>query len=121
MQLAPHAYRGDSTLTGQGRIFALHMFEARQQCEVLATLASGERLDLKVPLSPRMICDPVVYFSRAQNLCRTRRASDPTFDLHLVMRSKRTTDPAFQTIIDAPAFCAAGHTHRVFGKNDWLR
>jgi hypothetical protein len=121
MQLAPHAYRGDSTLTGQGRIFALHMFEARQQCEVFAMLVSGERLDLKVPLSPRMICDPVVYFSRAQNLCRTRRASDPAFDLHLIMRSKRTTDPAFQTIIDAQAFCAAEHTYRVFGNNDWLQ
>jgi len=126
LQLAPHAYRGDSTLTGQGRVFALHMFEARQQCIVTATVASTgdvlERIDLKVErLPPRMICDPVVYFSRAQNLCRTRRGRDPAFDFHLVMDAKRTTDLEYQRIVDAPSFCAAKYEYRLFANNEWLR
>jgi hypothetical protein len=42
-------------------------------------------------------------------------------DRYRTLSAKRTTDPAFQTIIDAPAFCAAEHTYRVFGNNDWLQ
>lgn len=126
MQLAPRLYRGDSTLTGQGRTLALHMFEARQQCEVTATPslsgATDTRIDLKVSaLPPRMICDPVVYFNRAQNLCRARRGADPAFDFRLVMRAKRTTDRDFQTIIDEPDFCAGKHEYRLFENNVWLR
>ena len=76
-QLMPLLYRGDSTLNGQGRIFALHMFAARQVCEVSATLhyTSGNitTIDLKLEsLPPRTICDPVMYDSRIQNICRAR-------------------------------------------------
>lgn len=75
LQLLPLAFKGDHTLTGQGRIFALHMFEARQDCEVFVRIhqpdGSVTVRDLKLPqLPPRVVCDPVVYFNRAQNLCR---------------------------------------------------
>lgn len=124
LQFVPDLYLGDSTLTGQGRVFALHMFEARQQCEVFATPATpgaaprGLKLD---HLSPRMVCDPLVYFNRAQNLCRTERGADPAFDLHLMMRSKRKTDPSFTTIIDEPNFCSGQHEYVLFGNNRWLQ
>ena len=125
LQLVPSLYRGDSTLTGQGRVFALHMFEARQQCDVTATHQDGtelERFDLKLAsLAPRMVCDPTVYFSRATTLCRTRRTLDPSFDVHLLMRAKRTTDLDFKVIIDEPRFCAGEHEYRLWRNNDWLR
>lgn len=63
-QLSPLLYGKDRALTGQGRLLALHMFEARQQCEVEAVLhrtdAPPETLDLKMyGLPPRTICDTV--------------------------------------------------------------
>src|SRR5436309_1795448 len=32
LQLIPYAFPGDRTLTGQGRLYALHMFDARATC-----------------------------------------------------------------------------------------
>ena len=123
MQLARYTFPGDPALTGQGRVFALHMFEARQECQITAFLPpTGERLNLKVEtLSPRMICDPVVYFNRAQNLCRSRRSVDAAFDFRLLMQSKRTTDAQFVNIIDEPKFCSSNYSYRLLRDNDWLR
>lgn len=124
LQFVPDLYRGDSTLTGQGRVSALHMFEARQHCEVIATPATpgAAPRSLKLDhLSPRMVCDPLVYFNRAQNLCRSERAAAPSFDLHLLMRAKRKTDSSFTTIIDEPSFCAGQHECVLFGNNRWLQ
>ena len=126
MQMVPILYRGNSTLTGQGRLFALHMFEARQQCEVFATpssgIGAGQPINLKVPsLSPRMVCDPIVYLNRAQNMCRNEGARDRRFDLHLFMRAKRATDTEFETIVDQPDFCTGRHQYRLFRSNQWVR
>lgn len=125
-QLTPFLYRGDAALTGQGRIFSLHMFEARQRCDVTAAVLSSDGstgvVNLKLEhLSPRMICDPIVYYNRAQNICRSG-ANDETFvDLHFTMRAKRTTDERLQTIIDAPNFCRSGHRYAVFTNNSWMQ
>jgi hypothetical protein len=124
-QLVPYAYDGDADLTGQGRVFALHMFEARQVCDVTATLTrvngTTTAQDLKLHRLPaRVICDPVVYFNRAQNICRNRNALG-VVDLRLTMRSKRTTDTAFTTIIDQPMFCAGRFSYAVLGENAWMR
>ena len=123
LQLARFAYRGDSVLTGQGRIFALHMFEARHDCEVTAIVnRTAESLHLKVSrLAPRMICDPIVYFNRARNLCRTRRKGDICFDFRLVMNAKRATDEKFTTVIDAQDFCEADYTYSIIRNNPWMR
>lgn len=125
LQVLPHLYAGDSTLTGQGRIFALHMFEARQECRVTAKTRSSSGVstdvDLKdVNLPPRMICDPLVYFNRAQNLCRTKVAVDPGFDLRVTMLAKRRTDSDFTTIIDESNFCGGKHEYVILGNNRWI-
>jgi len=124
LQMIPHMYSGDSILTGQGRVFALHMFEARQDCRVYASVAGapvGSDIDLRVEsLSPRLICDPIVYFNRAQNLCRAGRKSDPRFDFRLTMRSKRRTEARFTTIIDETQFCASEHEYSILMNNLWF-
>lgn len=125
-QLAPYLYRGDKTLTGQGRIFALHMFEARQVCDVLARIhlkdKTSSTVDLLQPqLPPRMICDPVVYFSRINNLCRSH-ASDPDFvDADFLMRARRSTDATMTTIVDEANFCSQRPGYSVFSNNSWIR
>jgi hypothetical protein len=123
LQLAPLLYRGDFALTGQGRIFALHMFQARQLCEVSARIhdSSGTTTtrNLKLAsLAPRSVCDPVIYYARMQNLCRSLgRAGDADF----FMKVKRTTEPEFTTIVDQPGFCQRVRNYAVFTNNDWMR
>jgi hypothetical protein len=124
LQLIPYCYRGDRVLTGQGRIFALHMFEARQDCVVTATFRyedghSREKSLLRSKYPPRMVCDPIVYYNAARNACRG--GLDGALTLDLVMRSKRRTDLDYTTIIDVVDFCGRVDDYVVAGNNWWMK
>jgi hypothetical protein len=123
LQLLPELHQGDRVLTGEGHFFALHMFEARQECTVSATFWFGDGRNQKVSLlkanyPPRMMCDPVIYYNLARNVCRER--SGGVTDLDLEMRSKRRTDHQFKKIIDVTGFCRRVHDYVVLGNNWWL-
>jgi hypothetical protein len=122
-QLVPYMYSGDKTLTGQARIIALHMFEARQQCKVQAiqkTLDGNQTINLKLDLVPRMECDPIVYFNRAQNLCRSKASAKGFIDIDFTMDIKRKTDADWTRVIEARNFCSLGAEYSVFGYNPWM-
>ena len=123
-QLIPRLQPGDPALTVLGRVFALHMFEARQECQVKVVyrLRDGRREEwsiLRAGYPPRLVCDTVVYYGAARNLCRALPA-DAT-DLDLVMDAKRTTDQTWTRIIEAPEFCTRVDDFRVLGNNWWIR
>jgi hypothetical protein len=95
LQLVPYTFPGDRTLTGEGRLYALHMFDARATCAGLGRATPGRRhdgrRDLKLPLDTRIACDPIVYCNRARNLCRARDAGVVAFadlDLFLTARTR---------------------------------
>jgi hypothetical protein len=125
-QIAPYFFHGDKTLEGQGGILALHMFEARQVCDVHALAHhrdhSSDDIDLLLPeLAPRLVCDPIVYFDRMTNLCRSN-ATDPNFaDADFVMHARRTTDATMTTIADEVNFCSRHETYRIFSNNSWMK
>jgi hypothetical protein len=122
LQLAPYAYPGDTVLTGEGRLYALHMFDARASCTgyVVLRQADGARVrrDLTLPLDTRIACDPVVFYNRARNLCRRRGEAFVDLDLHLLAR--RASDPAFRRVIAVEGFCGRGLTYSPFWHNDWI-
>ena len=123
-QVIPRLLPGDTALTGEGRVFALHMFEARQQCQVKVIYRRDdgtreERSILRSQYAPRFVCDTVVYYGVARNLCRALPAG--TTNLDLMMISKRSTDRRWTTVIDAPEFCTRVHDFRVLGPNWWIR
>jgi hypothetical protein len=125
-QLVPYFYHGSKALTGQGRIFTMHMFEARQMCDVHALIHYADRttddVDLFLSeLHPRIVCDPIIYFDRATNLCQAH-AADPNFtDLDFIMHAKRATDATMTTIADEPNFCSRHEVYRMFLNNNWIR
>jgi len=125
LQLVPYAFPGDRTLTGQGRLYALHMFDARPTCSGWADLRQADgtttRRDLKLPLDTRIACDPVVYFNRARNLCRQRQAGLAPFqDLDLFLSARRTSDGAMKRVIATTGFCARGDRYDPFRHNPWI-
>jgi hypothetical protein len=127
-QLVPYAYNGDRAITGEGRLYALHMFDARIVCQVYATVqdSSGavQRLDLRPGLPPRMDCDPHVAFNRARNLC-VRRSEIPapaTFTrLDLQLLARRSTEAAMHEVINVTDFCNRGLRDDPFRHNDWIK
>jgi len=125
LQLVPHAFPGDSALTGEGRAFALHMFDALVVCEGKVTyrFADGSTREDLLPeakrLPHRSRCDPVIFFNLAKNRCRGR-GSD-VVDLDLSLRSRHSSEPQFRETIDVEQFCAADPTYDMWRHNEWIR
>src|SRR5581483_679718 len=118
-------YRGDSVLTGQGRIFTLYMFQSHEVCDVTALLhfSSGRTatVDLKMEeLPPRIVCDPIVYYDRIQNLCRSGAETGLT-NADLFMRVRRSTEAGYRTVIDESKFCNPVHRYSILHDNPWIR
>ena len=125
LQLVPYAFPGDRTLTGQGRLYALHMFDARAACAGWADLRNADgtttRRDLKLPLDTRIACDPIVFFNRARNLCRQRDAGRVAFeDLDLFLSARRASDGEMKRVIATRGFCAKGQRYDPFRHNAWI-
>jgi hypothetical protein len=125
LQLVPYAFPGDRTLTGQGRLYGLHMFDARATCAGWADLHNADgtttRRDLKLPLDTRIACDPIVFFNRARNLCRQRDADRLAFqDLDLFLTARRSSDGEMKRVIDTKGFCAKGERYDPFRHNAWI-
>jgi len=126
LQLTPYAFPGDRAITGEGRLYALHMFDARVYCDAYAAVrghdGSVRRVDLQLTSMPRIDCDPIVIFNRARNLCigKSRLATDVA-ELDLRLAARRTTDPELREVINVPAFCRSGLRYTPFRHNEWIK
>jgi hypothetical protein len=124
-QLVPYAYPGDSAVTGEGRLYALHMFDARVTCDAYADVRTGDggvqRVSLRRGAAVRIDCDPIVLYGRARNLCEHRsRLVQDVADLDLHLRARRTTDPVLHEVVDVRNFCAQHLRYDPFRHNPWI-
>ena len=125
-QLVPYLYHGDQPLTAQGRIFSLDMLQSRPVCDVHAVVHNMDQttdvINLLMPnLGARQVCDPLIYFDRMTNLCRSH-VNDPSFvDADFAMHSRRTTDQKMTIIADEKDFCRHHETYNMFSNNRWIK
>ncbi|MCB9674350.1 MAG: hypothetical protein H6737_04490 [Alphaproteobacteria bacterium] len=120
LQIVPLLAPGDPALTSQGRILALHMFDAEVVCEahmdVHLTDGRTQRVEIPTDIGPsRMRCDPIVHWGVARHTCEQPGVDD--LDLHL--RSRRSTQPELRTVIALERFCAVDPTFDLWS-NDWI-
>jgi len=125
LQCIPRLYPGRSALTGEGRAFALHMFDAPVQCraEQLFHLPSGETRAVVVRppfVYPRTACDPLVFFELATDYCRTHAGELPLIDFDLTLRSRTYGQTDYVTIVSIMSFCATKPTYTVWRHNPWI-
>lgn len=124
LQLMPKIMPGDEAVTGEGRLYAIHMFDARTVCRGAITARYGDEEVMLVEIpsldTPRIRCDPAVYFSIARRNCWERR-DDPAFDdLDLLLQSRRQTEAEMRTVVDIRSFCAEEPTYRMLWPNRWI-
>ncbi|HSA59028.1 MAG TPA: hypothetical protein VLJ37_05015 [bacterium] len=123
-QLVPHFMPGDSALTGEGRLFGVHMFDALVQCEAYAVLrrpdGSSARMNLYKPMAARIHCDPIVYWNRARALCRSPEHGTRFTDFDLVLDSRRSTQTAATPVIRLENYCASNPAYRTWRHNEWI-
>ncbi|TFH31573.1 MAG: hypothetical protein E4H00_03235 [Myxococcales bacterium] len=125
LQLIPHLYPGDIALTGEGRLYALNMFDAKMRCDAFAELrnrdGSTSRESLLLSTEPRTRCDPIMVRAAALMLCARRDRGELDFvDLDMVLSTRRFTDPVMHTLIDLHDVCANPPRYDPFFHNDWI-
>jgi hypothetical protein len=124
LQLVPHMFPGDSAITGEGRLFALHMFDARVVCEAHVTLHDGQggsrRLRIAARAPTRVRCDPIVYLSVARALCRQGAEHGRWTDLDLSLRSRRATESDLRPVVELDGFCRRNVSYDVWRPNAWI-
>jgi hypothetical protein len=124
-QLVPYLFPGDTAVTGEGRLFSLHMFDAQVQCSGGATLRTGSGPIARAALinertDVRTRCDPIVLAAEAGRLCRAlaRRPEVPQVDV--AIDAKRTTDARAQPLIVVEDFCHRGVEYSIWHHNAWI-
>ncbi len=116
----------DRAVSGQSRLFALHMFDAPLECVAAATVRDEterkQTIALEVPLVPmRIRCDAIVYFSVATQLCDRLKTRDPFATLDLTLNTRRLGEPLYRQVVDQPDFCRAGLHYDLWRSNAWIR
>ena len=123
LQLVPRMFPGDTAITGEGRLVALHMFDAKVECESKATLFNAGRamevFDMRPDGPVRTKCDPAMLLSRGQTLCAGHSNGAWRVDVHLA--SRRSSEPALRPVVDIQDFCRNIPAYRWWRHNDWIR
>ena len=125
-QLLPRTFPGDTAVTGEGRMFALHMFDARVECDAALTYhgSGGDRVEVRQEtkkLPHRSRCDPLIYYAIARNECSRLAASNVTDrDFDVSLRSKRNSSVAYTQVLDLRNFCATQPRYKLFRHNEWI-
>jgi hypothetical protein len=123
-QMATNFFPGDGAITGEGRIFALNMFDSNPVCwsSHLARFRSStfEMADSADFLRVRVKCDPIVYIARAKDFCRKNRSNPDFIDLDVNLISRRSTDTDYQPVISIRDFCKVNPDFKIFGHNSDL-
>jgi hypothetical protein len=124
LQGVPQLYPGDSALTGEGRMFAIHMFDAGVQCEPYVVLkrpdGSRERQEFGRPLPRRIRCDPIVFFSKARALCRSPGHGTAFVDFDLHLDARKTTEASMRSLIALENVCTTNPSYDVWRHNWWI-
>lgn len=129
LQLIPVVMPGDERITGEGRLFSLHMFDSLQVCkgELTLKLRGGvtrkmeiPRKDIPMKYGNRIKCDPVVSLSMANYQCRQNRNNPDFLDLDLYYESRLSSGSTMRPLVNVKDFCRQHLTYRLFQTNDWI-
>ena len=125
LQLVPFMFPGNPSISGEGRMFALHMFDAPVECHATATFrpegADAQTVRLQAPFAnPRIMCDPIIFFNLARDYCRAYQGRLRRGDLDLALDSRKQGRQAFQTVIAIQRFCASNPSYSPWRHNSWI-
>jgi hypothetical protein len=115
---------GDPAVTGEGRLYALHMFDARMVCEGYVDLTEEggtTRVVITGALPARIVCDPIVFASMVNDLCRDRREGRADFSrLDATLRARRATETELRPLVAVADFCDKDIRYDPFWHNGWI-
>ncbi|WII71536.1 hypothetical protein QJS83_13790 [Bdellovibrio sp. 22V] len=125
LQLPQYLIPGDAALTGEGRMYAMIMYDGRVQCQPHLTLWKKNQSQEQLPLQPpwlmtRTRCDAMVYWRLTENICAWVK-HDPEIvqvDFMLPVRSERTEE--WRPLVSATDVCENKLGYSSFFPNAWI-
>ena len=126
LQLIPYAFPGDRALTGQGRLYALHMFDARATLRGVGRSAQRRRHH-DAPRSE--IAARHAYRVRPDRLLQPGPESVPTARRQArrvrrisisFLSARRSSEGELRRVIDTKGFCAKRERYDPFRHNAWI-
>jgi len=115
-QIAPYAFGGDPALTGEGRLFALHMFDARVVCRGVARVDGAGFPLVDDADEARTRCDPIVILARLRRLCREH----PGATIDAAVDARRTSETSLRPLVRIDDACRAAPVYSVWRRNPWI-
>jgi len=123
-QILPLLIPGKAALTGEGRLLALHMFDAKVECVAQLNIRRADapnRIEvLKVPAPIRIQCDPILFLQAARDSCKKIRALPQFIDIDLSLKSKTQSQSDWVQVIDQKDFCHSKPDYNPFWSNKWI-
>jgi len=124
LQLIPYMMPGDSKVTGEGRLFALHMFDALVSCEGNIILHYENQDDEEIPIPiirrNRTKCDPIVNTNLAKAYCRQHQDDSDFISLDLQYSVRRAREKIMRPLVDIKDFCRQDISYTMLKPNPWI-
>jgi hypothetical protein len=114
-QLVPAFFRGDASITGEGRLFALHMFDANISCTGGAVIGAQTIPLVAEGSDIRSRCDPIIILAHAKRLCRV-----PGERIDVRVDAKTASDPAMRPLVRIEDICGSPPSYSVLRENPWI-
>jgi hypothetical protein len=124
LQLIPRFISSDSAMSGEGRLWALHMFDGRIDCRssLMVKLPDGRRALWPPPRDTdvRTSCDPILFWNHARNACRQRPDAHADFDLEVWARHRSDGPGVERRLIYLETFCSSDPRYSLLRHNRWI-
>lgn len=126
LQLPQYYLPGKAALTGQGRSFALIMYDGRTDCQPHLSVWRRNQVKEELPLTApwlitRIKCDPIIYKQLAERVCQWSQKDDGVeqIDLHLPIKYENETE--YRSIVSVNDICNKKLSYSNFFPNYWIR
>jgi hypothetical protein len=124
LQLVPHFFPGDPAVAGEGRLFALTMFQSRLECSGGAKVRSSSGAESEVALindhiEVRLHCDPIILMAEARRLCRILGGRDDV-TVDVAIDARRGDEATSSPLIRQHDVCRAGADYSLWRHNEWI-
>lgn len=126
MQAIPWAIGSYPSVTTEGRIYSLNMFDSRTRCDTMMIAKFKDRtVETWIPhdkmgYGTRIWCDPLVHYSKAKWICEKSKVFDDFVDIDIYMNSRRSTDSEYLRVFALENICNEDPGFNVFLPNAWI-
>ncbi len=129
LQVLPHLVSNEPAYNGEGKYFALHMFDSVLQCDIKVKFTAEDQTPKELTFFPpssdyvggRLMCNPLSIYWRARTACKKgfMDGSKPVnFDLNVTI--KKRTDQDFRPLVSVTDFCTANLKYTALSHNKWI-